>query len=205
MAVTLTHAHSQTHRFCYHVMRHWQNETTCSSQQNCSYCLLATLQLDQSSEISYSGEFADQFHSLTSSCGSTTGFEPTILVLTTTPDTSSTASTTATSASSSCASTYTIQPGDTCNGICKANNVPTDALLAANRLKAYCRDFTAPGTKLYMPQQCDIYTVKRNNTCRSIATGRPTYITITQLQAWTPKCPMYQHRPAGGYADLRQV
>lgn len=48
------------------------------------------------------------------------------------------------------------------------------------------QDPPAAGTELCMPQQCDIYTVKKNDTCQSIAASQPGYITVTQLQAWDP-------------------
>jgi LysM repeat protein len=67
-----------------------------------------------------------------------------------------------------------------------AHNISTDALLSTNRLKAYCRDFPGAGTKLCIPQQCDIYTVRKNDTCQSIVASQSTYVTITQLQAWNP-------------------
>lgn len=178
------HASSQTDRFCYDVMRPWQNETVFTTLPNCSYCLLATLKLGQSSEYSYSGEFAAEFSSLTSSCGST-GFQPATPVPSAL-NTSSTASSKATPTAPSCAPTYTIQPDDTCNGICKAQNVSTDALVSNNRLGAYCQDLPAAGTELCMPQQCDIYTMKKNDTCQSIAASQPGYVTVTQLQAWNP-------------------
>jgi hypothetical protein len=57
-------------------MRDWQDEEGLSDEQACSDCLLQTLQHDQASPFSYSGEFASEFSSLTSSCGKP-GYEPT--------------------------------------------------------------------------------------------------------------------------------
>jgi hypothetical protein len=82
--------------------------------------------------------------------------------------------------------TYTIRADDTCNGICKAENVSTYSLISYNRLNAYCRDFPSSGTKLCMPPSCDIYTIQGNDTCHSIAVAQPGYVTVTQIQAWNP-------------------
>ncbi|PIG86000.1 hypothetical protein AARAC_011340, partial [Aspergillus arachidicola] len=51
---------------------------------------------------------------------------------------------------------------------------------------AYCTDFPDAGIELCMPPSCDIYTVEENDTCQSVAVKQPSYITITQLQAWNP-------------------
>ncbi|KAF2723823.1 carbohydrate-binding module family 50 protein [Polychaeton citri CBS 116435] len=172
---------SGSNDFCYDVMRAWQSETELTPEQSCSDCLLDTLRLDQSSPFSFNGDFASNFSSLTSSCGKT-GFEPskpTPIAL----NSSSVATATPTAV---CASTYTVQGDDTCNGICQSHNVSTYSLMVNNQLDAYCRNFASPGTQLCMPPPCDIYTVQTNDTCQSIAAKQPSYITITQLQAWNP-------------------
>lgn len=178
---TLTLSFSNTGEFCYSVIESWQNEDTLTEDQLCSDCLLGQLSLDQSSSFSYNEAFAANFSSMTSSCGKT-GYEPskpTAIALN--------SSTIATATPSpSCAATYTVQAGDTCNGICKANNVSTFALAQRNDLSAYCRDFAQVGSELCLPASCDIYTVQQNDTCRSVAAKQPSYITTTQLQAWNP-------------------
>jgi LysM repeat protein len=147
--------------------------------------MFSILQLDQSSDYSYNADFAENFASLTSSCGAT-GFyyvTPTTIAFNGSSTTAATATATLTP---SCASTYTIQAGDTCNGICKSYNVSTHALLTTNHLKAYCKDFPEAGKEPCLPPSCDIYTVSDNDTCQSVAAKEPGYITITQLQAWNP-------------------
>ncbi|KAK5796865.1 hypothetical protein VI817_006148 [Penicillium citrinum] len=178
-----------TEKFCYDVMRAWQKQTTLTSQQNCSDCLLGTLQLDQSSGFSHSGEFEKEFSFLTSSCGNKRFAPSTAMPIALNPSQKS--STVLASASTSatagpCMEMYTIQEDDTCNGICKAENVSTYSLMSYNRLKAYCKDLPPAGTKLCMPPSCDIYTVQGKDTCRSIAAAQPGYVTITQIQAWNP-------------------
>jgi LysM repeat protein len=163
-------------------MRDWQDGDGLSDEQACSDCLLQTLQHDQASPFSYSGEFASDFSSLTSSCGKS-GYEPT------TPTTIALNSTKPTSSvpTQVCPppATYTLQADDTCNGLCIAHNVSTYFLLSSNGLDAYCRDFPGAGTEICLPPTCDVYTVQPGDNCRSVTAKQPG-ISITQLQAWNP-------------------
>ncbi|KAK6837064.1 hypothetical protein RU639_001006 [Aspergillus parasiticus] len=92
--------------------------------------MLGTLQLGQSSNFSYNGEFADEFSSLTSSCRAS-GFDPpgedlpaptstTPVVTTPAPPPSSLANGTTTR----CTKYYTVQPGDECSRITMQANPP---------------------------------------------------------------------------------
>ncbi|KAI6794616.1 hypothetical protein KC361_g5453 [Hortaea werneckii] len=162
-------------------MRPWQDQDDLTDDQLCSDCLLGILSLDQSSGFSYNGAFESDFSAITAGCGKT-GYEPTKpTAIALNESTEATAAPTP-----SCASTYTVRADDTCSGICRANNVSTFALTQVNRLEAYCQSLPPTGTELCLPTSCDIYTVRQNDTCRSVAENHPSYITITQLQSSNP-------------------
>jgi LysM repeat protein len=175
----LTNGSRSTGDFCHSLMNSWQDLDDLTEEQNCSDCLLGTLSLDQSSSFSYNVAFESNFSAMTASCGKT-GFEPTKP----TPIALNSSAEATSTPTPSCASSYIVRSGDTCGGICKANNVSTFALTQANSLDAYCQNTLRPGIELCLPESCDIYTVQPNDTCRSVAAKQPSYITITQLQAW---------------------
>lgn len=87
--------------------------------------------------------------------------------------------------SASCSDTYRIQAGDDCHKISLAHNVSTYFLTHYNELQAYCEDFPTSG-EICLPEPCEIYTVKKNDTCYSIAKSQPSFVTITQLLSWNP-------------------
>lgn len=85
---------------------------------------------------------------------------------------------------SSCSGTnYTIQAGDTCEGISKAQHIGTNWLLTDNNLPAYCSGFPTSGS-LCLNHTCPTYTIKANDTCNAITA---TYnLTLAQFFAWNP-------------------
>ena len=85
-----------------------------------------------------------------------------------------------------CSTPITVQAGDTCNSISIAHNVSTFDLLYENGLEAYCSNFPAAGSKLCLPDQCSIYTVKEDDSCWNIAAASNNAITISQLISWNP-------------------
>lgn len=84
----------------------------------------------------------------------------------------------------SCAATVTVGPGDTCYSISIAHNVSTFELLYNNGLEAYCSNFPTAGTKLCLPPQCSVYTVRANDSCWGIAAANHNAFTISQLISW---------------------
>lgn len=161
----LTKLYSATKDFCYEIMRSWPAAENMKSEQNCSNCLLGLMQLQLSSEFTYDDEVALEFSSMTESCQKTC-FEPQVLTgISTNQTIIITFSATPTQ---DCVSTHVIEEDDTCNGICQTNNVSTDALTQANGLFAYCHKFPKAGTELYIPEECDIYTVNSKDTCWTI-------------------------------------
>ncbi|KAF5011761.1 hypothetical protein FDECE_2128 [Fusarium decemcellulare] len=167
--------------FCYEMMREWEDKGA-EDKHQCSDCMLGLQEVYLNSTESFDNEAYEEFTSLTKGCKKTS-FHPPTPPCTTDTTASMTGPSTPTQ---TCASTYTIVEKDTCNGICKKHNVSTDALTYLNNIPAYCAELPKPGTELCMPEQCDIYTVKKNDTCYSIASKVPSHITVTQLLSWNP-------------------
>lgn len=201
MQLLTIHGYRETGDFCHSVMRSWDGGSL-TKEQSCSDCLLGTLNLDQSSAFSYSETFATNFSAMTSGCGKSTyePTKPTKIAL----NSSAVATSLPTVARTS---KYTIEDDDTCNSVCKANNVSTFALLQRNNLNAYCEDFAPAGTDLCLPESCEIYTVQQNDTCHSVVARQPHHVTITQLQAWNPNlnglCSNMGNRWICRYASVR--
>ncbi|TGO13948.1 hypothetical protein BTUL_0060g00030 [Botrytis tulipae] len=160
----------------------WANSTLETSEQNCSDCALGIQQLELSSPYGYHSGAALEFASTTSSCGKT-GYpytSPTPIAL------NSSSISSATAAATPCATPYTVKAGENCNSIARAQKVSTFSLLYENNLQAYCANFPAPGNPICLPKQCDVYTVSKGDSCRSIISAVPGDITLTQLSSWNP-------------------
>ncbi|KAF7921202.1 uncharacterized protein EAE98_008628 [Botrytis deweyae] len=169
-------------QFCSSVFDSWTTPTAEKAEQDCSDCALGIQQLELGSPYGYLSDAAVDFASTTSSCGKT-GYpytSPTAIAL----NSSSTSSVTATP--TPCATPYTIKNGEDCNSIARTQKVSTFWLLYENNLQAYCANFPAPGKSVCIPKQCDVYTVGKNDTCRSIISTVPGDITLTQLSSWNP-------------------
>ncbi|KAK5654042.1 hypothetical protein OQA88_7720 [Cercophora sp. LCS_1] len=144
----------------------------------CDICLIKNLRFQAESPYSLGPDLrsASAYESRTSSCAITGA------PLTTTPSTFT--PTTNTPTTPTCAgTTYTIQPGDTCNSISASEGIGTDWLITDNGLTAHCHDFPTTGT-LCLANTCDVYTVLVGDTCKSIAKDHD--ISEAQLRAWNP-------------------
>ncbi|KAF4988150.1 hypothetical protein FGRMN_9939 [Fusarium graminum] len=168
-----------TDELCLSVMRNWTWEY--EAKHSCANCLIGLKELYLNSTEEFDQGAYDEFTSLTKSCSKTGFYPPTPPPVN---DPSPTETATSSTPTQSCASTYTIQENDTCNGICKKLNVSTDALTWLNQIASYCEQLPQPGTKLCVPERCGIYTVGKNDTCYSVVKKAPSYITVTQLLAW---------------------
>jgi hypothetical protein len=152
-----------------------------TTAQNCSDCALGAIQLGLNSEFTYNEGVALDFSELTKSC-SKTGFEVTPPTGTKyAPETSTTASPT-----QSCEIPYTIQDDDTCNGICKSQNVSSYAFTNTNNLPLWCDELPKAGSVVCLPKTCDIYTVKEGDHCITIASAFNYAFSATQLLSWNP-------------------
>lgn len=143
---------SSSGNFCDSLFAAWINETVLMSAQNCSNCFLGVQSLELSSPLGYDANLAANFKSLTSSCGATghAFTTPTAYGLNGTATNTAAASSTPTF-TPNCTNSYTVQNGDDCNSIARANNVSTFSLLHDNTLNIYCMDFPAPGASLCLP------------------------------------------------------
>ncbi|OTA53849.1 carbohydrate-binding module family 50 protein [Hypoxylon sp. EC38] len=143
----------------------------------CSDCDLKVLQFQAGSPFYANANVTAEYVSATSSCGSTLGYPLTTTTAGFVPQTPS-------STASPCTGrTYTVQPGDTCGSISKAEHIGTNWLLMDNSLAAYCADFPTSGT-LCLNHTCPTYTVQANDTCNGIAASNNA--TLAQIFAWNP-------------------
>ncbi|KAF7535861.1 hypothetical protein G7054_g5004 [Neopestalotiopsis clavispora] len=148
----------------------------------CDSCLVKNLAFKAGSPY-YDGpklRSMSLYESKTSSCGInnaplTTTSESIVL---------STATTTATTASPTCAgSTYTVQTGDDCISVSRAQSIATFWLLLDNDLLAGCSNFPEQGD-LCLVNKCTTYTVLESDTCATIIKANG--ISDAQLRAWNP-------------------
>ena len=77
-----------------------------------------------------------------------------------------------------------MKDGDDCNKISLAQNVSTSDLLYQNGLEGYCANFPKAGQKLCLPPECNVYTVKKNDTCWGITQAHNNAMSISQLVSW---------------------
>ena len=92
--------------------------------------------------------------------------------------------TTSVAPSNTCVSTYTVQAGDDCHSISKAQGVSTFDLMVSNNLAGYCSNFPGSGAQLCMPHRCQIYTVQADDSCWGIVSRYNNAFTVTQLRSW---------------------
>lgn len=162
-------------------MSSWPATENMTTAQNCSDCALGAIQLGLNSEFTYNERVALDFSELTKSC-SKTGFE--ITPPTSTKYVSETSTTV--SPTQSCEIPYTIQDDDTCNGICKSQNVSSYAFTNTNNLPLWCDELPEAGNVVCLPKTCDIYTVKEGDHCLTIAHDFNYVFSATQLLSWNP-------------------
>ncbi|PYI11039.1 hypothetical protein BO78DRAFT_466691 [Aspergillus sclerotiicarbonarius CBS 121057] len=147
------------------------------TQDECDTCGLRMFQAEISNSYFYNDDLAEQYSSLTSSCGVSTLDLPTPTPAVVTSSSISTATPT------SCADrSAVIQPGDTCDTFAAANNVSTWRMLIENGLQGGCVDFPTSGT-LCVTGQCQTHLVTASDSCMSLA--RKYGITITQFITWS--------------------
>ncbi|GES60637.1 LysM-domain-containing protein [Aspergillus terreus] len=172
----------ETGEFCAPVFDAWGDGK--APKQSCSDCVLRTFQQQLNFPLYYDDDLASSFTSLTSSC-SATNYPVTSPTPVTVPrNTTATVTSTTASATKTCASTYTIKEGDDCHSISRSQNVSLANMLYLNNLEAGCTHFPGAGTKLCMPHQCEIYTVKEDDSCYGITEAYNRTFTMSQLVSW---------------------
>jgi hypothetical protein len=122
-----------TKSFCDTLMTQWLSITDWTRDMDCHDCILGTQQTLLNSPFDYTEEFAEDFASLTSSCGATqySFTTPAAYALGTQPSETPLPA-------PSCTETYTIKADDTCDSISTAFNVSTISIVLGNRLLSDC-------------------------------------------------------------------
>ncbi|KAH8692485.1 hypothetical protein GQ44DRAFT_765329 [Phaeosphaeriaceae sp. PMI808] len=169
-----------TGKYCDTLLVEWLSNTEWTKEMECHDCILGTMQTQLKSPLDYTEEYAEDFASLTSSCGSTqyTLTTPTSYAL-------GTRSQDAPLPTPTCKTTYAIKSGDTCNSISEANKVSTFGITNRNSLYSDCSNLAGRST-ICIPEQCTTYKVKLNETCDSIIETHGNGISGAQFLAWNP-------------------
>ncbi|KAI0191406.1 hypothetical protein EV127DRAFT_338015 [Xylaria flabelliformis] len=147
----------------------------------CNTCVLSAIQTQLAMPLASKPDIASYFSSLTSSCGSTTGFKPSP----TPTGTTYTIAATPTATPTCVGKTYTIGASDTCQGISTSQGISTYDLIWNNNLTSACENFPKSG-KLCIPSaaSCKPYTVLATDTCSSIQLKFS--LLYSQLISWNP-------------------
>lgn len=155
------------------------NESTKAA--NCSDCALGVVQTQLNSPFGFDEEFAQDFQSLTSSCGSS-GYSFTTpaayAVGTNLPGRAEDAN------APSCSNPYVVKSGDSCDAIALARQVSTFSIVKAGGLRSDCSDLI-PGASLCLPDPCTLYRVQEGDECTSIISTH-SGITGYGFLSWNP-------------------
>lgn len=119
------------------------------------------MQTQLNSQFGYHAEFADKFQSLTASCGAT-GY-----AFTSPAPYAVSSNLVAPPEAPTCSEPYIVQPGDSCDAISLAKNIPTFAIIMAGSLNSECSNLQG-GASLCLPEPCTLYRVQYDDTCDSI-------------------------------------
>ncbi|EPS35119.1 hypothetical protein H072_11394 [Dactylellina haptotyla CBS 200.50] len=161
----------------------------------CKECLLKNQQAILNSEFGYEDSLNADFSDIKSTC-SVTGYpiiKPTPVILNST--------TTHPAVTPTClGTTIPIPSGANCTEISSKNRISTLNLLQANNLGEGCGNFPASGS-LCLPDigRCDVYRVKSNDTCNSVAYNLKQNVTAVMLQSWNPGIDHWCRNFDGGY------
>ena len=79
--------------------------------------------------------------------------------------------------------TYTVQAGDSCASIAKAQSMSSDRLVDVNYLDFGCTTLVQ-GMKLCIQDTCKLTTVQMNQTCNDVLAG--TGASVVQFTSWNP-------------------
>lgn len=156
--------------------------------------MLEPWRLQLESPLGYDDEFAEDFSSVTESCGASGYTYSTPPVYGTsigsTSTSSSRTSTSSTTASpSSCATPYTVGDDDTCESIAAAQNVSSFGIVDKNNLDVFCH-LPDAGGEICLPGQCRTHFLLIDDNCASLS--RQYNVTRVQLVSWNsnfdPQC-----------------
>ncbi|GMF89511.1 unnamed protein product [Aspergillus oryzae] len=182
-------------KYCDLILGEWRNQTNAtndnSSAHDCSDCILGPFKIQLESPIGYDDEWAEDFISLTSSCGATgyTYVAPTGYALNSSITSSGTATSTGTGSDAAtptsthtCVTTYTVQANDTCHSIAKKHSVSTYNLMVANGITIFCSNLAAPGESICIPESCNSTTLLAGNSCAQMMCDWN--VSMAQILAW---------------------
>ncbi|KAL4958709.1 LysM peptidoglycan-binding domain-containing protein [Aspergillus stella-maris] len=149
-----------------------------TDEQICSFCELGLQRKQLASPFGYNKEAAQDFSSLTSSCGVSTYTyaTPTAYALNATTTIPYTPTCTA-------SHTVTLEDEESCVSISGQHNVSTFGLINENALAISCNDLST-GRVLCLPRTCQTYQLRIEDTCNTLLTDLG--ITMAQLLAWNP-------------------
>ncbi|KAJ5209444.1 hypothetical protein N7449_003823 [Penicillium cf. viridicatum] len=175
--------------YCDLILAEWRNETnTTDTAHDCDDCTLGPFKLQLESVIGYDDDWAEDFASLTSSCGATgyTWTSPSAYSLSTVArtTTAANATSTSTSATQTCVSTYTVQTNDTCNSIAASQNVSTYNLMTANSLTILCSNLPEVGEILCIPATCNTVSVLNSDSCDDYMDDWG--VSMAKVLSWNP-------------------
>ncbi|KAM7216065.1 hypothetical protein V8F06_008538 [Rhypophila decipiens] len=148
---------------------------------DCSSCRLGLFASQLSSPFEYADALADEFTSLTASCGasgysftSPAPYGSTITITRTIqlPEGTETAT---------CNRPYTVQPGDTCISISQENQVSTYGLIHSNNIDVYCSVLPA---QLCLPEACGTYMWEGPESCSKVVEEHE--IDMIDWLTWNP-------------------
>ncbi|KEY74070.1 hypothetical protein S7711_02659 [Stachybotrys chartarum IBT 7711] len=205
------HRDSDTGTFCDLLVAEWRNETNATDSNDCHDCMLEPWRIQLESPLGYDDEFAEDFSSVTESCGAS-GYSystPTAYGTPVSPTNSETS--TSTAEPTPCATPYTVGEGDTCETIAAAHNVSSFGLIDRNGLDIFCH-LPDAGGEICLPAQCRTHFLLINDNCRTLS--RQYNVTRVQLVSWNsnfdPQCLFIERwryttvcvSPPGGRLDL---
>lgn len=171
---------SATGQYCDTLVSSWLSDTNWTKEMDCHDCILGTMQTQLKSPLDYTEEYAEDFASLTSSCGSTQ-----YAFTTAAPYALSTRTKDAPIPTIICTATYTVNSGDTCNTISEAKQVSTYGITYRNGLYSDCSNL-AVKSSICVPDKCTTYKVRSNDTCDGIIEQSGNAISGSQFLAWNP-------------------
>ncbi len=140
--------------------------------------MLGVVQTQLNSPFGYHPEFAQDFQSMTQSCGAN-GYaftSPAPYAVSTNPAPTPEAPT--------CSEPYIVQPGDSCDAIALSKGVPTYAVKTAGNLNFGCTNLQV-GASLCLPSRCTLHRVQYDETCESIM-AQHNGLNAVSLLNWNP-------------------
>lgn len=142
--------------------------------------MLGVVQTQLNSPFGFHDDFAQDFDSTTSSCGTTKYpyTSPAPYALNTSATEAASPANTA-----SCSNPYKVQLGDTCDSIATSQKVSTYSVISAGGLSPGCTNLI-PDSSLCLPRACSLYRVQYDDTCDTIIAANG--LSGVDLLAWNP-------------------